>query len=837
MATLEDQSNKGCSASHHTVPVFIPIKIDLRLWVHEILKVDHHKHFTMRVSPLRRLFPYAVLHVWRSAIGFLVPMTTPQHTWNIGIRTFRRQAATPFHFLATPDGNVDSSGADSETTEWAEVTSKEETFRWSRSTPAFRVVRHFAEKNVDNDAIRKLLETHSITTLEELGRKMAYFLDIVRSIADFSIAIDKAMKRNKSTIEDLLGGELIYDKYCITRGATEYYEKGAVSVDPEQVPNRGNDFSLVLGPSGSGKTVFAIFRLHQMVFPDASDTEILVVHFQADQALNDDELETNDNFNVPKAIASLVEREIERKLSRKMQQSGVYVDDIKIVQLCLHVVVDEAGGGRYKPYFGTLSGINAIVAAVKEQMVYKFTGKVHVSIVGTGLETTTDAINSRVDCTKFRMQPWTCQNFDAMVDASSHSHKSLVKEVVHGFPILVSLISNARCGFYLLESMTDYSFLQKNRVKQFVDLIISIVAETYISSNRLSSLRLPTDKWRVAKYVFQAVDKAARNPTEPFIPNFEELESNLQPSIALSLISINVETRDGKAKFMTENDVSVSMSPFLAIVLANLLNTDAIISWNWQAFSTTVTLCEWKQMIVQSISCPTAADRSIVELRTPFPITSSDDDDADFTIPLVDRLTVVLNGPAAPYADVIAPFRLVHVESAGKGNEEAAFLDLLHELGKMGLTTEPEWRLQQAVTSIFDIMWESEFRAAPATKRKKDKVESRPEDQGDAYYPYNSMVTRWVNNKQNEDTDCQFLKGTDQVAAIFDETERNVNTLKPFNSPITAVFATNCKRFVLKDSGLVIDPSDVDWEGNLKEKKLPNDMPLRPHVRICFIFC
>jgi hypothetical protein len=622
-------------------------------------------------------------------------------------------------------------------------------------------------------------------------------------------AISDAITRNKRTLEELLGGERVYDESCLPEKKMKYAQ-GAVSVKPDHISDRGNNFTLVLGPSGSGKTYFALYGLPKLAFRETASNEILVVHFKAYTVNTIMKTEHHPSF--PQAVASYVEQQINQRLSGKMSASGTYVDDSKMVELALLVVIDEAGGDVYKEYFESAENVEAIVTALKEKMDLKFMKRIHVTVAGTRLEATTDAISSVVQTTKFRMQPWTLRNFDAMVDASTHSDKELVKEVVHSFSILESLTSNARCAFYLLNVMTDYSFLRRNRVKQFVGLAISSVAESYERSNGLDTLTRPEDKWDVVRSVFQAVDKAAKNPTLPFIPKFEDLKTNSLRSIASSLVSVNVETTSkGEAKWMDQHVISVSLSAAVSIVLANLLNTEATLAWDWQAFESTVTLCEWKWMITNATTTPsTDVNRTIIELRAPLPtIISRGDlkDDIEIKLPLVNRYKVVVNGPrSASYADVIAPRRLVQAKHSTKGDENTKYLDLLNELGKMGLTTEPKWRMQQAITSVFDTMWDDE--AEEVALETEDRVLDRPKEQINAYYPYNSMLARWVVGQQHAEINCQILKGSDAVT-IMEEKEVQVKILKKFNRPIVAVFTTNCKNFVLTGSKIQIGPSDV----------------------------
>jgi hypothetical protein len=214
-----------------------------------------------------------------------------------------------------------------------------------------------------------------------------------------------------------------------------------------------------------------------------------------------------------------------------------------------------------------------------------------------------------------------------------------------------------------------------------------------------------------------------------------------------------------------------------------------------------------------------------------------ENNDIEIEVPMVNKFTVVLNSELrAPYADVIAPFRLVQTKYSTKGdNKETSYLDLLEELGKMGLTkNEPnKWRRQQAVTAVLGTMWDSEATISLATDDRVD----RPDDKLNAYYPYNALLTRWAEGEQQSVT-CQLLKDSDTVT-ICGKEKRHVKILKDFDRPITAVFTTNCKKFVLSNtSGICISPSDVDWEGKLKEE-LPKEIneELRGNVLIRFLFC
>jgi hypothetical protein len=613
--------------------------------------------------------------------------------------------------------------------------------KWCDTTSPFEVVRHCTPREVPDDAIEDILRnTPAITTLEELQKQSHRVAHLVGHLLGKMVeAILVAKNRSKKALEKVLGGLFLLDEACIATGSFAYTQK-AVSVKPTTVADKGrHQFSLVLGSSGSGKTYFALYHLPRLIFRQSTTEQVLTVHFQADAArlLMD---EANNYHNFPAAVKSLVEAKIQRELE------GVCTDDNKNVQLFLHVVIDEAGSEQYKPYFDTADKINSIASAL-ETMMFKFQSKkIHVTVVGTRLENSTGAIKSLVDCTKFRMQPWTDSNFNALVASSEHPQQNMVIDAVKGNPILYSLISNARCAYYLLISMNDYAFLHQNHVNQFVNVIVSRVAESYLRSNGLD-LNVPADRWQVAKSVFKAVDEASKTSL-PFLVEFKDLGTEKLRAAAASLLDISVELSDTQQPiFMGDAKTSVSMSSAVAIILAKLLNANASLAWDWQAFDATVALCEWKSMVSHSESIPNNVDRTILELPTLLPsVQAPDDKNAEFVfkVPVVNNCTVVVNAPRAPYyADIIAPYRLVQAKYSNQGaNATKYYLNLITELNKMGLTktTDPKWRLQQAITTVLYPMWGSD----PMIQQRADAILTVARKIRSDYFPYNSFVSGWI---------------------------------------------------------------------------------------------
>jgi hypothetical protein len=68
----------------------------------------------------------------------------------------------------------------------------------------------------------------------------------------------------------------------------------------------------------------------------------------------------------------------------------------------------KLAGKRTQRYFDRADKIENIVTALDNMKLYKFEWGVHVTVVGTSLETmSTQRIVSNVDAIEFRMQLWT----------------------------------------------------------------------------------------------------------------------------------------------------------------------------------------------------------------------------------------------------------------------------------------------------------------------------------------------------------------------------------------------------------------------------------------------
>lgn len=489
------------------------------------------------------------------------------------------------------------------------------------------------------------------------------------------------------------------------------------------------------------------------------------------------------------------------------------------------------GGDEYQEHFKSAAKFREIVAAI-ETGRYRFK-EVHLSVAGTRLETTTSEINSSEETTKFRMQHWTAENFEALVHSSNPTR---VKEVMRQFPFLEDIASNGRCAFYLLKSMKAV-WIAPNQIKGLVNGLVLSVANYYILSNGLKRLESPVDKWNVARSVFRELDRSSKQPNVAFFPEFDDLASKTHRSIAHSLLDVNVETINGEKRLALDSMFALSMSPAIAIVIANLLSTDADVSWDWKGLECTAALSEMKRMIVNTKGKPRHPSSPVIQLSSPVPTTAAK---FDFYVPVVDNQTVVLNGPAAKYADVIAPYRLVQVKHSHHNGKSLALL-LQDELDNMGLTMSEGYHVQKMTTLAFYTLWKN-GQKAPSIVNGNPILQNADEHLRFECHPYNTLNSKQVLDKHKIITGKIMEDGSDQWTGL---PGNKLLTEFDASHPVTAVFVTNCISINIKRKNaegkfktcFTVKKSEVDWEGvPTGEGVTFSDFGLRQNVNVRFLF-
>jgi hypothetical protein len=302
------------------------------------------------------------------------------------------------------------------------------------------------------------------------------------------------------------------------------------------------------------------------------------------------------------AVAATVEEQIHLELSKYR-----LVENRKLVDLNLHVIIDDAGGETFKEYFQTSSHIHAIISAIEKDMSFRFLQQVHLTVVGCCLETLTKFTSTLPAYTKFYMQPWKSDHVNALIRESFENDSKFLKDVLRRFSEVRSLISNARCTSYLLNLLSDNKGNPQGAVsQQHVALAIFSVAKSFIASTGLKNVESIDDKWAIARSVFRVVNKASLEPRLAFFPKVDELKTEALRNTAISLLDVNVVSEDDEPSFNDDKRVSATISTALVMVLFVLLNEDkaSAASWDWQAFEATGGLSEWQSMVANSPGNP-----------------------------------------------------------------------------------------------------------------------------------------------------------------------------------------------------------------------------------------
>jgi hypothetical protein len=713
---------------------------------------------------------------------------------------------------------------------------------WTDQTSPFTVVRHYRQGHVTDEQIDAFLQKNGIDSLPKLEEDVALLGSIIkrRTSNELNKMITAALNRSKQRPTEVLKGQLEMDETCIDRSVLNLFASEAVSVDQSWVPKRVRypKVTLVMGPSGSGKTMFCIQELPLRVFRQGFTMEnIFRVHVTMATlfGIYDDD----DLLDLPASLVNYVHAKVAKRLS-EFYVTGTGVPPIK---LFLFVAIDEAGRAEYKPYLDEAAKISAFVTALEAMKDYKFTLGVHVTITGTALETSTKTIPSKVDVVKFRMRPWSQVNFCALLAILKRKDKNEVKAMVERFPILSNLTTNARCAYFLAESIPFLWSWSEEHWADHIQGSIATVANYYVTSNGLQSLRGLEDRFAVAKGIFKASNMAMAEPCVARFPEFDHIQdAGLRP-ITQSLLDVNVEILNGEAQFMNDDDkYSVSMTPAITIVLAELLCQKARIRWDWQGCqNNAAALGEWKRMITEMDASDLTSKCGIIYMRSDVV-----QDASRFTLPLVGRSTVLLNGPTALYADVMAPFRLVQVKYS-VDNEQGLMFDFDEAMGNMGLTTSRAHRLKQAVTSVLYVMWQERMMIGCDNSDSGFKRLDCYEGTRCEHYPFETLLTGYVPVQKTANFainwNAYVLPDDGNVEATNLINKKRITILEPFSAelPVTAVFVTNVKSFELAQKGrsspYTIERHHVDWQGVLK-RPLPAYLvkTLRKNVDVRFLF-
>jgi len=222
--------------------------------------------------------------------------------------------------------------------------------------------------------------------------------------------------------------------------------------------------------------------------------------------------------------------------------------------------------------------------------------------------------------------------------------------------------------------------------------VLQSVARQYIFNNQLFSLNR-NDRRLVAATVFQMLEESSRRPDDPYLPMDSDVVNRLNnPSIAtssISLLEINAMTSKNRMKLSQGERYSLSISSALSIVTMALLRLSSAFGAGWSGFEVKTALMEAQHIMKQEdLSQPNAevASPQIDAWKSAFPAAASR---TTFVVPALAKDHIYINGPAALFADVIAPYRICQCKHSLDGNGTALLnLEEFMKLGVLNITNE-----------------------------------------------------------------------------------------------------------------------------------------------------
>ena len=543
---------------------------------------------------------------------------------------------------------------------------------------------------------------------------------------------------------------------------------------------------LVLGSSGSGKTTFAAKSLRGRLKKDLEAERVVTVYLTGDAVRPEDQ-----------DASTATEGEIE---SAEEQAAKSAIDGVRKVfnpkvgsfskplDMLLILVIDEVGLACDTAWMGTKWKLTRFATKLQELAV-----KVQLVLAGTGLDKITSSVNSNQDFVRIRMQPWTFEDvkwwaYNCLRGVPEQ--KKRIVDTVSSTPILKLLATNARAAKFLLDALAKYDLYFDREA--LIDHVVTTVAFMYIKANSLKDLSA-TERHRVAKLVLTAFSDAKKGGTQTSPPDFGEESGKVQRAF-YSLVDTHVE----KDQLVSGHNFAVSTSPAIAIVLTALMGCISTLSSSWSGFERVVALSELQRCFVTSDE---GSAPRLVRLRLPYPQTNFKD---CLKVPNLVPTSVAVNGPGAPYTDVIGHKRFIQCKHA-ISIKGLAKVDLKKELKKMGVLKNEHYRGDECIqnrflTHLLMKQWNqlggrppcSESRAEPAPVSRADSDNTDiPDDGTRSMYPMGLLD---VTETPDDDDFCEYrliggkfyLKGS-QKETPWDRTQ--------FEQEITIVFSTNTKGF------------------------------------------
>mmetsp|Transcript_9863 Transcript_9863/g.27928 ORF Transcript_9863/g.27928 Transcript_9863/m.27928 type:complete len:1049 (+) Transcript_9863:379-3525(+) len=757
---------------------------------------------------------------------------------------------------------------------------------WDNNHDVWDLIRQPAvtEKHDNFGNIFKLVKAKC--TLDDLIQKLQN--------VDFSIAL-KQTGVDTDTVFKILDKveadeSLLNDQYLTYKAKQTYlnnikkeYVSGCMSGNLRHPrdgidPNKNLETYIVSGPSGSGKTLCSVMHIPTVDTPD-SDTGLhkCVVYLASEH------IEASPVESIPKLVSEIVGRKLGRSSVPKL-----------LTRTRLSVIIDEAYS--IVDRLGSVEKLQIIRADLLETVCEH----TRLIICGTGYDTVSHRFSTEADVRKFDMKPWDRTHFLKKAVAEDSINGKLISEAVEKSHLLLAMTTNARAANLLIRSLKTTRWhrslndiknargILKNNPRSIADdevpdlshqecaSLVSTVADEYMTMNGLAETT-KQQRRLIAHSVLDELHNAThfihKRITYPQFQKLRALVTHEQPEIvidehghlgnegvktcieklvpkALCLLSINMEVdKEGNLEKVT-GDIPVEVTPAITLVLCRMLGISAEIFTGWEGLEKVAALDAFFTA-VRTDKLEDTWKWKIVELSSPIPATSGwnskgkPDENAKCKVPINVCNMVFVNGPMAPYADIIAPRKLIQVKQTSGNSVD---VDLVHELGKVGLLQDDEVVNHQlvpsdkektpiqfrrtrmiggAVTSYFSLGWAS-FSAGPDSGSKAGDNNAAAQSKQIPTNTEHAFPAKLLNIPQDKDSgvimqELVFTSLNDDAARQSEKTKQQGKSQKPkiskedVDEQVLMSSAWKCGASIT-DVGpipLIIQNSDLLTENNL----------------------
>jgi hypothetical protein len=554
----------------------------------------------------------------------------------------------------------------------------------------------------------KYFAEYGIETVDDVMEKLKREKDLVELGKCIAVSISKWVNffQSRRTLEQVLHEaeivalnapfeiSTIDDRYVPFDTSVDLIEGALLKAEDRDAPA-----IMIYGSSGSGKTFYAVKEAATYRTAGLHGSNLMTtVYLQVSNCTflgNPDE-----RAEAPSKLAKLVRDLLE-------QTYGPF-DRLK---MHVSIVLDEAGSGRLKDYFESSTCIDNTVIALQSMAE-----SVRLVVSGTGLS---GADLSSKEYAKCRMSQWSVDKVLSTLIAKFNFAVADAKMVVAAMtrhPTLKALLTNGRTAYLLLTTLSQIVDLTRTSGpgsllvswlrwlnERTPALIAGVVAE-YAKVNGLKNLS-DISRTRVAAWVFWVLEKTSTNDERLIQPPDFSALIRKEAAAALGLIEQNFEdVGDGFVFVDGDRRRSITVTPAVAVVLFLLSGVESEVLSGFEAQEQTTALYAYRQQLLflmeafwrrraeckDSLRSVMTAEEdlvrslkklSIVQVTKSIPEKRSS---STFTFPRLSDITVWINGPQSPFADVISRYTLYQAKNCDSDKDEVA-VKYMDELKKCGL--------------------------------------------------------------------------------------------------------------------------------------------------------